>query len=43
MERTELIDNVAGTVTALTAAACYTFLFLAMSAPVVETLQHLVS
>jgi hypothetical protein len=39
----ETAENIAGAVAALVVAACMTLLFVAMSAPVVETVQKMVA
>ena len=43
MDNTELLESVVAIVSGVTAAVCYTLLFVAMSAPTVETLLSYVS
>jgi hypothetical protein len=39
----ETAENIAGAIAGLVVAACMTLLFVAMSAPVVETVQKMVA
>jgi hypothetical protein len=39
----ETAENIAGAIAGLVVAACMTLLFVAMSAPVVETVQRMVA
>ncbi len=43
MDRTELFDSVVAIAAGVGAAICYTVLFVAMKAPVAETLSRLLS
>jgi len=41
--RTETVENVAGTLAGIAAAAFFTVMFVLMSAPVVETVRKFIS
>lgn len=43
MNRTELLDSVAGFLSGVAAAVTYSVLFVAMNAPVVETVRQVLS
>jgi hypothetical protein len=43
MDRTELLENVAGWVAGITTGVLFIVLYVALSAPVVETVQKFVS
>jgi hypothetical protein len=41
--KTETIENIASALAGLAAAACFTVLYVALTAPVAETVQKLIS